>query len=485
MLQTQIVQTVTATTMAELRARRDAVVQADLVELRLDGVVDLDVAAALAGHTLPVIVTCRPGWEGGRWTGDEADRRAVMAEAVAAGAAYVDIERRAGWVPDVHGSRTRLIVSDHDFIAMPSDLPERIREMRTLGADVVKVAAMAHTVSDTFRLREAVVASGDTGPIVCIAMGEAGQLTRVLPFHFGSCWTYGGDAAPGQVAVHELADQYRVRTHTAATRVFGVVGAPIAHSASPAMHNAALADAGLDAVYVPVLVSTVAQAAVTADALGLSGLSVTAPLKGGWLDRRDVEADDDVSTRLGVVNTLMRRGEGWLARNLDVAGFLEPLDVVAVPLRAASALVLGAGGAARAAAFALVQRGANVTISARREDAATQIAADVGVRAVPWPPDGRWDLVVQATTAGTWPRVDQQPAVGNTLRARVAYDLIYNPEETRFLRAMRDAGAQVIGGVDMLVGQAARQFEWWTGQAANRDVMREAARRFVREKSGS
>jgi len=485
MSQPQIVQTVTATTMAELRARRDAAVQADLVELRLDGIADLDVAAAVAGHTAPVIVTCRPVWDGGRWDGDEADRRRIMAEAVAAGAEYVDIERRAGWVPDRRGTTTRLIVSDHDFIAMPSDLAGRIGDMRRLGADVVKIAATAHTLADTIRLRDAVVASRDPGDIVCIAMGEAGQLTRLLPFHFGSCWTYGGDAAPGQVAVHELADTYRVRTHSQDTKMFGVVGAPIAHSASPAMHNAAIVAAGLDAVYVRVLATSVDEAARVAEALGFSGLSVTAPLKGGWLGRSDVEADDEPSQQLRVVNTLMRRGDGWLARNLDVAGFLDPLDQMAVPLSAASVLVLGAGGAAKAAAFALVGRGATVTIAARRDDAAWQVAGDLGVRAVAWPPSGKWDLVVQATPVGTWPRIDEQPVAVDALQARVAYDLVYNPEETRFLRDMRQTGAQVIGGLDMLVGQAARQFEWWTERVANRDVMRKAARRFVQETSGS
>ena len=485
MPQPQIVQTVTATTMAELRARRDAAVHADLVELRLDGVTDLNTIAAVAGHTRPVIVTCRPVWEGGRWEGDEADRRRIMTTAVAAGAEYVDIERRAGWVPDLRGTTTRLIISDHDFLAMPTDLAARIGDMRRLGADVVKMAATAHTLSDTLRLRDAVATSGDTGARVCIAMGDAGQLTRLLPFHFGSCWTYGGDAAPGQVAARELADTYRVRTHTAATRIFGVVGAPIAHSASPAMHNAAIVAAGLDAVYVPVLASAVAEAAVVAEALGFAGLSVTAPLKGGWLDHGNVEADDEASQRLRVVNTLTRRGDGWRARNLDVAGFLDPLDEAGVPLPAASALVLGAGGAARAAAFALGRRGANVTIAARRDDAALQVAADLGVRAMAWPPAGNWDLVVQATSAGTWPRIDEQPVASDAIQARVAYDLVYNPEETRFLRDMRQAGAQVIGGLDMLVGQAARQFEWWTERVANRDVMREAARRFVRERSGS
>lgn len=481
----QIVQTVTATTMAELRARRDAAAGADLIELRLDGVSDVDVAGALKDRPRPVIVTCRPNWEGGRWDGDEASRRALLTAAVAAGADYVDVERRAGWLPVRRASQTRLIVSDHDFQGTPDDSAARIIEMRRLGADVVKIATTAVTVDDTLRLRDAVRASGDTGAIVAIAMGEAGQLSRMLPAHFGSCWTYGGDAAPGQLSVSDLVTQYRVRSHTDGTQLFGVVGAPIAHSASPAMHNAALAAAGIDGVYVPILARTVEEAARVADALGLSGLSITAPLKGGWLDRPDVEADDEPSRRLRVVNTLARRDRRWSARNLDVPGFLDPLDHAAVSLTAASSLVLGAGGAARAAAFALSQRGANVAIAARRPDAAQHTASDVAVRAIAWPPAGEWDLVVNATSAGTWPRVEESPLNTQSVRARVAYDLVYNPESTRFLRDMQQAGARVIGGLEMLVGQAARQFEWWTGRAADRDVMRDAARAFVREKSGS
>jgi 3-dehydroquinate dehydratase/shikimate dehydrogenase len=485
MPQPLIVQTVTATSMADLRARRDAVVHADIVELRLDGVTDLDPVGALVGSTRPTIVTCRPVWEGGRWDGDEAGRRRVMAGAVQAGADYVDIERRAGWVPDLRGTRTRLIVSDHDFIAVSSDLGARVREMRAHGADVVKVAAAVANVSDTLRLRDAVATSGDEGDLVCIAMGEAGVLSRLLPARFGSCWAYGGDtgAAPGQIPVSLMHECYRVRAVSEATTVYGVAGSPIAHSASPAMHNAAFSAAGLDAIYVPVLANTVAEAAMVAEALGFSGLSITAPLKAGWLDRRNVDGDDDPSRRLGVVNTLKRVGDRWSARNLDIAGFLDACDERGITLGGKTAVVLGAGGAARAAAWALAQRGAHVALSARRGDVAATVAADLGVQSTAWPPTGSWDVVVNATPVGTWPRVEESPLEAHTLEAGVAYDLVYNPEETTFLRDMRRSGAQVIGGLDMLVGQAARQCAWWTGQRPDTQVMRDAARRWIQEKS--
>jgi shikimate dehydrogenase len=187
--------------------------------------------------------------------------------------------------------------------------------------------------------------------------------------------------------------------------------------------------------------------------------------------------------RLGVVNTLKRVGDRWSARNLDIAGFLDAFDSRRLALDGKSALVLGAGGAARGAAWALMQRGARVSLAARRDDAGARVAADLGVEITPWPPTGSWDVVVNATPIGTWPRVDETPVVSNALEAGVAYDLVYNPEETTFLRQMHGAGAEVIGGLDMLVGQAARQFEWWTGQQADTQVMREAARAWIREKS--
>jgi shikimate dehydrogenase len=246
-----------------------------------------------------------------------------------------------------------------------------------------------------------------------------------------------------------------------------------------------MAAEGFDGVYGPVFARTVEEAATVVEAFGFEGLSLTAPLKSGWGDRADVVYDDEASRRLGAVNTLKRTDGKWLARNLDVAGFLDPLDERRIAIAGRSALVLGAGGAARAAAWVLGQRGAAVTIAARREDAARHLASALGATVTTWPPTGRWDLIVNATPAGTWPAQDVMPVEWGALQTPVAYDLVYNPELTRWLDGAAQAGAQVIGGLDMLVGQAVRQREWWTRQAADAQVMRAAARAFVQETTGS
>jgi shikimate dehydrogenase len=183
-----------------------------------------------------------------------------------------------------------------------------------------------------------------------------------------------------------------------------------------------------------------------------------------------------------VCNTLKRVGGGWAARNVDVDGFLDALDAHGVVVSGAVALVVGAGGAARAAGWALQRRGARVAVAARRNGEASAMAAELRAEIVSWPPHGIWDLLVNATPVGTWPGVDDTPVPDLTAcRAAVVYDLVYNPAETRLLRDAAALGARVIGGLDMLVGQAARQFEWWTGRRPSPAVMRAAARAFVEE----
>jgi 3-dehydroquinate dehydratase/shikimate dehydrogenase len=480
MTATSIVETVTAGSLAELRAARDGVTDADLVELRLDGVADIDVAGALDGRTRPVVVTCRPAWEGGRFDGSEDDRLRLLAEAMRLGAEYVDVEWRADRRGLPRGGRTRIVLSHHDFDGLPADLADRIGAMRAEQPAIVKISVTATRLADCLTLRDAAV-GGEAH--VLIAMGPAGLLTRVWPAWCGSCWTYAGSAAPGQLSAAVLARRFRVRQTTAATAAYGIAGRPLGHSASPAMHNAAFADAGLDAVYVPLETADAHEFLTVAEAIGLQGGSVTVPLKGAIA--AVVGAADTRAARVGAVNTLRHGLHGWEADNFDVDGFLAPLDRRGWAIGGLRVVVLGAGGAARAVVTALTSRGARVTVSARRPAAAAALARAFGVETAPWPPAPGWDLLVNATTVGMWPHVEEAPIDRALVSGPRVYDLVYNPPETALLGWAREAGADTIGGLEMLVAQACRQFEWWTGREAPAAVMARAAREFVTELGSS
>ena len=464
----QLVETVTGPTMADLRAARDAAV-GDLVELRLDGITDLDVAGALAGRRRPVIVTCRARREGGRFDGSEAERLGVLQRAAALGAECIDIEFAAAWQTVTRGPETRLVISMHDFDGLPADLAQRVDAMRRTGADVVKVAVSPGRLSDCLILRDALRGGGDH---VAIAMGPVGEISRACPWLFGSCWMYGGAVAPGQIEARTLRDLYRVHATGEDTTLYAIGGRPLAHSASPAMHNAAFAAAGLNAVLVRLETGDAAEFLKVADAFGVAGAAITAPLKSAF---GNVRGDDDVAG-IGALNTLRRGDDGWEARNFDVAAFLAPLARRGMTLRGRRAVILGAGGAARAAAWALSSAGADVALSARQPAAATRVARDLHLRTTSWPPAGAWDMLVNATPVGTSPAVADRPIDVARVRAGTVYDLVYNPERTALLGDARAQGAETIGGLEMLIAQACSQFEWWTGRPAPAGVIEAGAR---------
>jgi 3-dehydroquinate dehydratase / shikimate dehydrogenase len=469
--------TVTASTTAELRRKRDEVTGADLVELRLDTVSDPDVAGALAGRSLPAIITCRPTWEGGEFRGSEDERRSILRQAAARGAEYVDVEWRANFTDIIEETAgRRLVLSMHDFSGVPADLAAQAAAMRATGAEIVKLAVTTTRLSDCLPLLDLGSKIGREGAVL-IGMGECGLASRVLPAKFGSRWTYaGGQTHVGQLTLGELLDLYRFRSITAATAVYGVVGLPVRHSVSPAMHNAAFGSVGLDAVYLPLPAADADDFVTFGRALGLRGASVTIPYKVALRER--VDAVDPVACRVGAVNTLRATDSGWTGRNTDAAAFLQPLRE-RVPLSGARVAVLGAGGSARAVLASLEGSGAKVTVHARSRARAEEVAgpASAAVGALP-PAPGSWDLLVNCTPVGMFPNVNVTPVDAAALAGpagRHVYDLVYNPERTRLLREAAAAGCNTIGGLEMLVAQAVEQFEWWTGMKAPADVMRQAA----------
>jgi 3-dehydroquinate dehydratase / shikimate dehydrogenase len=471
---------VTAPTMAELRRQRDAIADADLVELRLDKVRDPNVAGALEGRTRPVIVTCRAAWEGGGFTGSEEERHRILGEALDSGAEYVDIEWRARFDDLVSRGGRRVVLSSHDFKGTSGNLSEQMRDMRAATTGIAKIAVTPQRLSDCVPLLTLGAGASDADRRIVIGMGDYGLPTRLLAARFGSAWTYAGGLRDiGQVTASSLINEYRVRSLTDATAIYGIVGGSVMHSVSPSMHNAAFAAAGIDAVYLPLPAVDADDFLAFGRAIGMSGASVTIPHKVSLFDR--VDGVDPIARRIGAINTIRVVDGRWRARNTDANGFLHPL-LKHVELEGRRAAILGAGGAARAVAVALASSGCTVRVHARQRQRAEEVAALVAGSAGSWPPEpDSWDLLVNCTPIGMYPNVDDTPLPAERLTGSVVYDLVYNPPSTRLLREAAARGCHTIGGLDMLVGQAHEQFTWWTGAVPPAGVMRQAADRRLTE----
>jgi 3-dehydroquinate dehydratase/shikimate dehydrogenase len=457
---------------------------ADLFEVRADFVRDLDLAALIAARTKPILFTCRPESEGGRFPDrDREARRRLLADAVARGFDLVDVEERSGlW--DVVASKTGrgLVLSWHDFEGTPDDLDAIYDRVVARHPDVVKIAVTARSVADLGRLLAfAARHVGRRAPrLVALAMGPLGVASRILggryraPFAFASPED-GREAAPGQLPAAALAGTYRVRSISPLTRVYGLLGSDVLRSLSPAIQNRAFAERGVDAVYVPLPAESMSAFASALPALDLSGFGVTRPYKGEVLPHLDSVTSNAAEAKS--VNTVVAHEGRLCGLSTDGDGVLVPLRKRLDPARRAVAIV-GAGGAARAAAFALVRAGAHVTVLARRLEQAKEVAAATGCAAAGLDslPGLRWDVLVNATPVGSGAFPDRSPVPARVLRpGAVVFDMVYEPRETVLLAAARTKGCAVIDGVEMLVAQAVGQFEAWTGQPAPVEAMTEAA----------
>jgi 3-dehydroquinate dehydratase/shikimate dehydrogenase len=458
--------TVTGDTTEALRKNRDAAGDADLIELRLDTVERPDVASALRDRRAPVILTCRAQWEGGYFKGSEDERRRILESAVTLGAEYVDVEAAASFAPNLIRMRSGrgIVASSHVFTEMPSDLTERYSALQRSGAEVAKLAVQVDSLTQLARMFALADENRDEPGRghVLIGMGNAGVPSRVLAARLGNRWTYAGDGvAPGQFPASRLQRDFLFARIRPDADLYAVVGNPILHSLSPAMHNAGFAALEMNAVYVPLEARDADDFVHAAEALGLRGASVTAPFKISLLNR--IDDIDPLAQRVGAINTVRMDGRRWLGTNTDVDGFLEPVRK-RTDVRDARVTILGAGGSARAVAVALESQGARVTISARRPAEAAAIADLVKGTVGEFPPRAStWDVLVNATPGGS--HADPaNPIAGTALDGRIVFDLVYAPAETALIRDARAAGCQIIGGIEMLVAQAERQFELWTGK---------------------
>lgn len=488
---------ITEATVSAARDRmRRAAETADMIELRLDYLRDFDfskpdqIRVLLDGERLPVIVTCRAVDEGGQQTVDEAARLRLLAAALRHGADYCDIEA-AHYTESAAAQldASRLIVSYHNFTETPADLADIYERLTQKPAAIHKITVRASDITDSlavFRLLDR--ARTERRTVIAIAMQEAGMLTRILGPSRGSFLTFGSlarghESAPGQVTCDELRHLYRIHRLNRDTQIAGIIGKPVAHSASPLMHNRAFQAAGLDFVYLPFEVDDIGEffkrfvhPATREIDWRLRGFSVTIPHKTAAIPFLD--ALDETARRIGAVNTVVVEAGRLIGYNTDAHGAIAPLAAV-TDLRGSRCAVIGAGGSARAVVFGLLESGARVALYARDPAKASRLADEFGVTVDPIEAVAESDagVIINTTPVGMLKHEEGHSVIPRAAwrQAVIAYDLVYNPLETRFLADARQQGCMVLSGIEMLVAQAARQFELWTGRKPSIERMRAAA----------
>ncbi len=385
---------------------------------------------------------------------------------------------------------TRVIGSKHDFSGLPSDLEQIYQRLARTPVKIIKIAVQAHDVIDCIPIFRLLKRAGhERRDAIAIAMGAAGIATRILGPSRGAFLTYGAldteaSTAPGQITAKELKDVYRIGGISAHTQILGLAGLPVTHSISPHIHNAAFARMDFDGVYIPFEVRDLASFIkrmvhphTREMDWNFRGLSVTAPHKSTVMDHLDWI--EPAAKEIGAVNTVVVEGEVLRGFNTDAPAFIKTLVQRVGDLRDARCAIIGAGGAASAALWGLRQSGSRVTVYARDIKKSELLAErfDAESASLDSASFQGFDVVINATPLGTSGKQETEtPAGAGKLRgARLAYDLVYNPAETQFMREAQDAGCAVVGGLSMLIAQATEQFRLWTGLEAQEGFMQSAA----------
>jgi 3-dehydroquinate dehydratase/shikimate dehydrogenase len=444
----------------------------DIVELRVDLLEEAQRPQAVSFASLvdvPVILTIRRVSDGGSYTGSERSRLALMEQLLEGSFSYVDIEddvKRSHVEQKARERGMRIIRSRHDFSGMPDDIYHRIAKIAAKG-DIPKLAVTPKSLLDLITLFRVQTELKDVTEKIVFGMGDFGLPSRILYKRIGSLWTYcAQDAvAPGQISAEQMKMLYRADQVNDRTHIYGVIGNPVLHSFSPRIQNPGFHGINFNAIYLPFLVDSVRTFFILAEMLQISGFSVTVPHKQQVLPylgkiTREVK-------QIGSCNTVVRAKNLWMGMNTDYYGFIEPLIADIDSGRIQSALVIGAGGAARSAVWALRNHGCKVIIVNRSIDRAKSLAQETMASWDSLEQASSYeqvDLVVQTTSVGMVPHTHEDPIPDYRFHAdQVVYDMVYRPTYTRMLQRALEAGCRLLFGIDMLVRQGKHQFEAFTG----------------------
>lgn len=483
---------ITGDTADEMLAKADAVVRENaFLEFRLDYLEKPQAAIAKLREFLyersevTAVATCRRTTGGGRFRATAASQLELLTEAAAAGFHLVDLEvETAEGISRAQFDAFRLalidrgtgiILSSHDFDAT-GDLDKTFDRLQRFQPDFIKIVSTAKQLIDNVAMMRFLERKSDGANLIGICMGDQGLVSRVLGVRAGSIFTFasaseGEETGPGQIAARTLLETYRIDQVELSTKVYGVVGNPIRHSLSPLMQNTAFRRETVNAVFLALEAKKLSDLLNLVRELPVAGLAVTMPFKQDILVH--LEKTDPLSAKIGACNTVVRSQDGRLfGFNTDVGGITRPIER-RLPIRGAKILVLGAGGAARAAVFGLVDKGAEVFILNRTIETAQKLARQAKAKTIRRDQVAKthFDVIVNVTPAGMTGHKLTSILEPHELNARLVFDTVYHPIETPLIRAARERGIAVISGVEMFVQQGARQFEIWTGKPAPEEEM--------------
>lgn len=467
-----------------------------MAELRLDWLSDdrqIRTFLSYLAATRPratLIATCRRREAGGLYRGTITEQLARLAEAIQAGCEWYDLEietvhRHPGELLDRLQDQGRQLTSAHFFLKSPADLTRVATELASSPCDAIKIAVQCNSLAESRKLLRFAQRRRN---IVAVPMGDVALPARFLALRGRNGFAYApveNSTAPGQISLDEMKRIYRAEQFDARSRVYGVIGDPIAHSLSPAMQNAGFAARRVNAVYLPFLTHDLRDFIDSVEPLGIKGFSVTLPHKEGIL--RFLHRCDPLAERIGAVNTVVVRSSGKLhGYNTDYVGVLQTLER-RIKLSGSRVLVVGAGGAARAVAFALAQAGTTVFVTSLRYQRAKHLARAAGGEAVKRAAvrTMAFDAIVNATPVGMHPFVARSPLEANELNCRLVFDIIYRPQATKLLQMAARRGIQTVSGVEMFVAQGAEQWKIWMGDQAPVGPMRRAVLRMLSSEDNS
>ena len=447
---------------------------ADLIELRIDYITELQdaetcIEKSLNSKTKPVIITNRPKREGGKFSGSEQDRLRLLQKAIELGADYVDVEYDSSNHITKRNS-SKIIISYHNFKETPHNLNKIYNDICQRKPDIVKIVTYANDITDNIRIFD--LLNTANMPTISFCMGELGQISRILTGKFGGLLTFaslerGKESAPGQLTVDELSKIYHFKSINERTKLYGIIGNPVSHSMSPVIHNASFREKGLNNVYVPLKISNIGAFIKECGKMDFRGFSVTIPHKESILPFLD--EIDHIAGKIGAINTIVKQNGRLTGYNTDcmaaVMGLEQSLKETDDTLNNKKVSIIGAGGAARAIAFGLKEKGCDIIIYNRTLERAEKLSNDVKCRFEGFEKIHKLDsdILINTTSIGMFPDVDRTPVPQTVLKAgMIVFDAVYNPIETRLLQDAKKRGCRTVNGLTMFIQQAAEQFRLWT-----------------------